>query len=55
MVKNKKKYWYMTEITECVLCGRETKIKYRVYNKPRPSNRADRMIYKQDACAIHFM
>jgi len=50
-----KKYWYMTEITECVLCGKTTNVKYRVYDTPRPDNRADRMIYRQEACSTHFI
>lgn len=27
----KKKYWYLTEVYCCVLCGKETKYKNRVY------------------------
>ena len=53
--QKKNKYWYFTEITECVLCGKETIVKYRVYDKPRPDDRGDRMVYKQDVCAIHFI
>jgi hypothetical protein len=51
----KKKYWYMTEITECVLCGHTDTVKYRVYDRPRPKNRGDRMKYDQKACSIHFI
>lgn len=51
----KKKYWYMTELTICVICGHEKRVRYRVYDKPRPKDRIDRMIIRDDACAIHFI
>lgn len=43
------KYWYVTEIYACVLCGREIKSKYRVYIKPDRS-----IIWHDDACHNHF-
>jgi len=45
----------MTEITECVICGKTDKVRYRVYDRPRPENRGDRIKYNQNACAIHFI
>ena len=51
-MKNKKKYWYKTEITECVLCGYTTKEKFRVYDKPKPEFTITLM---QNACGEHFM
>ncbi len=30
---DKKKYWYATDVYCCVLCGRETKYRQRVYNE----------------------
>ena len=27
------RYWYRTEVTICVVCGREDKIKFRVYTE----------------------
>ena len=50
MIKNKQKYWYRTYITECVLCGRDTKYRERVYDKKLRG-----IIYNQDACGKHFM
>ena len=29
----KRKYWYRDDVTVCVLCGKETHIKERVYNE----------------------
>ena len=48
----KRKYYYMEEITSCVLCGRETKYRWRVYEKPEPHLRVN---WKEDACCIHFI
>jgi Zn ribbon nucleic-acid-binding protein len=50
---NKRKYWYKTEIVECVLCGHEQKIKYRMYTK-KPKDFSKRVIYIQSACIHHF-
>ena len=47
---NKKKYWYITELTVCVHCGREVKHKYRVYIKPKQSIK-----WIDDACHTHFI
>lgn len=45
-----KKYWYVCEIDYCVLCGRETKRRYRVYTKPKQY-----FIWDEVACSIHFI
>jgi hypothetical protein len=48
------KYWYKTVTYECVLCGKETTHKYRVYGD-KPTDPADRFEWHQDACATHFI
>ena len=55
MNKKKVKYWYKTVTYECVLCGKETKNRFRVYDEPKPTDPADRFEWHQDACAIHFI
>jgi hypothetical protein len=50
--KKKNKYWYVTQVIECVLCGRQKKYKWRVYKNP---SLYDKLIYEQDACGEHFM
>jgi ribosomal protein L37E len=45
----KRKYWYRTEKKVCVLCGRETVTRYRVYNKERA-----KIIWTDTACDEHF-
>jgi hypothetical protein len=47
----KQKYWYKKEVYYCVLCGKETVYKWRVYEKP---DEITRVIYKEDACGCHF-
>jgi len=49
MVKPKK-YYYITEIEECVLCGKEKSSRYRVKEKPKSS-----ILIKQYACDEHFI
>lgn len=49
-----KKYWYKTEIWECVLCGSTSIIKERQYTK-KPDNYFDRVIVYLTACGKHFM
>jgi len=41
---DKQKYWYMTQIESCPVCGEENIFKYRVYGE-KPENRADRIKY----------
>lgn len=49
MKKNKQKYWYKKEIYACVICGKETVYKERVYEKPEFHT-----VWKNDACWGHF-
>ena len=49
-MSNIKKYYYITEIEECVLCWKEKRLRYRVYKKPEFS-----IIHKQNACPQHFI
>jgi hypothetical protein len=49
-----KKYWYFTEITECVLCGCGDSVKFRKPGK-KPKNPNKRYSYKQTACSEHFI
>ena len=49
-MKKVKKYYYILEIEECVLCGRERKSRYRVKDKPESS-----ILIKQYACDEHFI
>lgn len=48
--KEKKKYWYRTDIYSCVICGREKKYKERVYDKEKKG-----IHWHDDACHIHFL
>jgi len=48
----KRKYYYIEEITSCVLCGREKRYRQRVYEKPEPHLR---VTWKEDACCTHFI
>lgn len=49
-MKKPKKYWYITDIEECVLCGKEKKYRYRIYEPPEHPIRI-----KQFACHGHFI
>jgi len=51
MNSKKQKYWYRTDIYACVLCGREHKYRYRVYDTPKPKNT---IFWFDDACSTHF-
>lgn len=44
-----KKYWYSIDIYECVICGKQTKYKGRVYNE-----NDKKTIHHQSACSEHF-
>lgn len=50
----KRKYWYHTTITECVLCGSGEKIRQRRYGK-KPKDGRKRFDFQQFACDCHFM
>lgn len=46
----KKKHWYVTKYEICVLCGKEKKVKYRVYEKPKNAIKTE-----EYACNEHFI
>ena len=46
----KPKYWYLTEVEYCVLCGRERKSRERVYDKEKSGT-----VFTEFACGNHFM
>ena len=37
-------YWILTEVYECVLCGRENIYRERVYDRPKPDAIALRLL-----------
>lgn len=43
------KYWYRDDVEVCVLCGKETHRKKRVYNESEKGT-----FYKEGACWMHF-
>ena len=47
-------YWYLSELWECVLCGRTRTYRERQYG-PKPDNYQARNIRHEDACPEHFM
>ena len=51
----KQGYWYMWVIRECVLCGRGNSYKYRVYDRPKPTDPRDRYERIEYACNGHFL
>lgn len=51
---DKKMYWYMTTIIECVLCGHSDRYRERKYTL-KPKNPCDRIKVVQTACGSHFM
>jgi hypothetical protein len=53
--KPQRKYWYQFVYEECVLCGRYTEYKYRVYDRPRPAEYHKRHLYKQHVCGEHYL
>ncbi len=52
--KPKKGYWYEFFYEDCVLCGRSTTEKYRVYDRPKPKDYNERHHFKEVACWGHF-
>jgi len=48
-VVSKRKYWYRDDIDVCVLCGKETHNRERVYNKSEKGT-----FWKEGACWGHF-
>jgi hypothetical protein len=48
----KKKYWYKTDIYYCVLCGKEDRVKERIYSD-KPKEPQERTIWYETACSEH--
>jgi len=48
-VVSKRKYWYRDDVEVCVLCGKETHNKERVYNESEKGT-----FWKEGACWEHF-
>lgn len=43
------KYWHRIDIDVCVICGKETKYRQRVYNESEKGT-----FFKDDVCWGHF-
>jgi hypothetical protein len=54
-MKKEIKYWYLTTVSECVLCGAFRKERERVKDKLKPGDWNERNVFKQFACEIHFI
>jgi len=48
-VVSKRKYWYRDDVEVCVLCGKETHNKERVYNEKEKGT-----FWEEGACWGHF-
>ncbi|MFZ4800221.1 MAG: hypothetical protein ACOYMA_22215 [Bacteroidia bacterium] len=48
-VVSKRKYWYRDDVDVCVLCGKETHNKERVYSEDEKGT-----FWKDGACHNHF-
>lgn len=48
-VVSKRKYWYRDDVEVCVLCGKETHNKKRVYNESEKGT-----FWREGACWEHF-
>ena len=46
---SKRKYWYRADVEVCVLCGKETHNKERVYNESEKGT-----FWREGACWEHF-
>jgi len=53
MVKIKKKYYYKITTEECVLCGRGSTTRERIYGK-KPKDLSKVYYFIQYACSNHF-
>lgn len=42
-----KKYWYKFLMHWCPICGKETKWKERIYDRPKPKDIEDRHVYSE--------
>ena len=54
-IRKKKGYWYKTTVYACVLCGHENRYRERIYDRPKPEDPNERLIWHDDACPRHFM
>lgn len=43
LLNRRKGRWVLTHINECPVCGKGSKHKEHVYNRPKPENPADRI------------
>lgn len=48
-VVSKRKYWYRDDVEVCVICGKETRNRERVYNESEKGT-----IWRDGACWEHF-
>lgn len=46
----KRKYWYRDDVEVCVICGKQTHNRERVYDENKKGT-----FWKYDACLEHFM
>lgn len=51
--KKKRSYWYKQHTEECVLCGKGSTVRERVYGR-KPKDPRKRYSYRQYACYGHF-
>lgn len=47
---SKRKYWYRCDVEVCVLCGKETRFRERVYNENEKGVK-----WTEGACSVHFL
>ncbi len=47
------KYWYLIEYSECVLCGKSSETRTRMYGE-KPKDHSKTHTFKQYACEDHF-
>jgi hypothetical protein len=47
-------HWYLIHTEECVLCGRGSTWRERMFT-PKPEDPADRYSFTQYACDTHFI
>lgn len=52
----KQKHWYMIHSEECVLCGRYTQSRERIYEdvRPKPTDLQECYTYRQYMCCSHY-
>ena len=52
--KTSPRYWYVTHVTECVLCGRSEIYRQRRYDD-RPPDPVNRYVFEQFVCPEHLL